>query len=150
MIHLIKYTYLMEPQKVKTELEKLWSRYQEILNNKNSSWEEINEARAILFLTGNVYCEDIAVKAIERRLHLLKEKLNLLEFFDLIDKENEKLIYLREDNLFVKLEEFYRIIKNFKNRHHEGKYYIDEEKLLKKYEEKNPDKEFKIGYKGKF
>jgi len=150
MIELMKYTYLMEPEKVKKELDKLWERYQEIIQNKNSSWEEINEARAILFLTGNVYCEQISVGAIKNRLHLLKKKISLTEFLELIDKNSEKLKELRKDELFKKLERFYRIIKEFKNRYIGGKFYLDEEKLIKKYNQLNPDKDFKIGYMGSF
>lgn len=150
MIQLMKYTYLMQPEKVKEELDRLWKRYQEILDNSNSTWEEINEARAILFLTGQTYCEGIAVRAIERRLHLLKEKLSLIEFFDTIDKKSPKLSQFRKDELFVKLEKFYNIIKEFKNRYTKGKYYIDEERFLEKYGEKSPDKELKMGYKGEF
>lgn len=150
MIELMKYTYLMEPEKIKEELEKHWERYQKIIKNKDSSWEDINEARAILFLMGNTYCEKIAVEAIEKRLHLLKEKLSLLEFLDIIDKNSLKLNEFRKDELFSKLEKFYKIIKEFKNKYHEGKYYLDEEKFLERYEEKNPNKELKIGYKGKF
>lgn len=150
MIHLMKYTYLMQPEKIKKELDKLWKRYQEILDNPDSTWEEINEARAILFLTGQTYCENIAVKAIERRLHLLKEKLNLIQFFDVIDKKSPELNNLREDELFAKLEKFYNIIKEFKNKYTKGKYYIDEERFLEKYGEKNPNKELNLGYKGEF
>ncbi|MBU0963404.1 MAG: hypothetical protein KKD48_05870, partial [Nanoarchaeota archaeon] len=79
----MNYTYMMEPEKVQNELSKLWDKYQLIINKNNPSWDEINEARSILYLTGNVFCEKIAVEAIERRLHLLKEKLSLIEFFDL-------------------------------------------------------------------
>ena len=146
----MKYTYLLEIEKIKEELDKFWKKYQEILHNSNSTWEEINEARAILFLTGQIYCEDIAVKAIERRLHLLKEKLTLIEFFDLIDKNSLRLRELRNDSLFSDLEKFYKIIKEYKYKYNEGKYYLDEEKFLKRYKEKNPDKDLKIGYKGEF
>jgi len=150
MIELMKCTYMMIPEKIEIELEKLWKKYQEILNKKNPSWEEINEARAILFITGNIYCEQIAVEAIEKRLHLLNEKISLIEFFNLIDSNSEKLKELRKDELFLKLEKFYNVIKKYKNKYHEGKYYLDEEKFIKKYEEVNPDKELKMGYKGKF
>jgi len=150
MIELMKCTYMMIPEKIEIELEKLWKKYQEILNKKNPSWEEINEARAILFITGNIYCEQIAVEAIEKRLHLLNEKISLIEFFNLIDSNSEKLKELRKDELFLKLEKFYNVIKKYKNKYHEGKYYLDEEKFIKKYEEVNPNKELKMGYKGKF
>jgi hypothetical protein len=140
----------MEPEKIKEELDNLWNRYQEIISQENPPWEEINEARAILFLTGQIYCEKIAVEAIERRLHLLKAKLSLVEFLELIDKNSERLEELRKDELFDKLEKFYRIIKGYKNKYLQGKYYLEEEKFLKIYEKVNPDKEFKIGYRGSF
>ena len=150
MINLMKYTYLMEPKKIQEELDNLWNKYQEIINQEKPTWEEINEARAILFLTGQIYCEQIAVGAMERRLHLLKVKLSLVEFLDLIDKNSERLEELRKDELFNKLEKFYRIIKGYKNKYIKGKYYLEEEKFLKIYEKVNPDKEFKIGYRGSF
>ena len=150
MIPLMNYTYMMEPEKVQNELSKLWDKYQLIINKDNPNWDEINEARSILYLTGNVFCEKIAVEAIERRLHLLKEKLSLVEFFDLIDKNSEKLEELRKDELFVKLEKFYNIIKKYKNNYTGGKYYLEEEKFIKKYNNLNPEKEHKIGYKGSF
>ncbi|MBU0929557.1 MAG: hypothetical protein KJ623_00610 [Nanoarchaeota archaeon] len=146
----MNYTYMMEPEKVQNELSKLWDKYQLIINKDNPNWDEINEARSILYLTGNVFCEKIAVEAIERRLHLLKEKLSLIEFFDLIDKNSEKLEELRKDELFVKLEKFYNIIKKYKNNYTGGKYYLEEEKFIKKYNNLNPEKEHKIGYKGSF
>lgn len=150
MIDLMKYTYLMEPEKIQKELNDLWDRYQTIINQDNPDWGEINEARAILFLTGHIYCEQIAVEAIERRLHLLKVKLSLIEFLKLIDENSEKLKELRKDELFNKLEKYYRIVKNYKNKYIEGKYYLEEEKFLEKYEKINPNKELKMGYRGSF
>ncbi len=140
MINLMKYTYLRNVEKIPAELDSLWKRYLEIITKENPSWEEINEARAILFLTGQIYCEKIAVEAIERRLHLLKEKLSLIEFFDLIDKNSEKLKEMRKDKLFFKLERFYMVIKGYKNKYIKGKYYPEEEKFLETYSKKNPDK----------
>lgn len=146
----MKYTYLMEPEKIQKELDNLWNKYQEIINRDNPTWEEINEARAMLFLTGQIYCEKIAVEAIERRLHLLKVELSLIEFLDLIDKNSDKLEQLRKDKLFSKLEKFYRIIKGYKNKYLKGKYYLEEEQFLKIYNKVNPIKEFKMGYRGSF
>ncbi len=150
MISLMKYTYLMEPENVRKELDILWDKYQSIINQDNPSWEEINEARAILFLTGQIYCEKIAVEAIERRLHLLKAKFSLIEFLDLVDKNSDKLEEMRKDELFSKLEKFYRVIKGYKNKYVKGKYYLEEDKFLKVYEKVNPNKKFKIGYRGSF
>ena len=78
MEQVLKYTYLLDVDKIEEELEKLWERYQEILDNPN--WLDLNEARSILYIIGHIYCEEIAPGAIERRLHLLKEKLTLIEF----------------------------------------------------------------------
>jgi hypothetical protein len=41
----------MEPEKIQTELETYRKRYEEIINDQNSTREDMNEARAILFLT---------------------------------------------------------------------------------------------------
>lgn len=150
MIDLMKYTYLMEPEKIQEELNRLWDKYQLIINKDNPTWDEINEARAILYLTGQIFCERIAVEAIERRLHLLKNDMSLIEFFSLIDQDSKKLAELRSDDLFVKLEKFYRAVKNYKNRYIEGNYYLEEEKFLKKYEQVNPNKELKMGFRGSF
>lgn len=117
MIQLMKYTYLMEPEKIQKELENLRKQYQEIINQEKVTREEMNEARAILFLTGQLYCEEIAVGAIERRLHLLPGKPTLIEFFLLIDGESEMLEEYRRHHLFNKLEQFYRIIKTYKNKY---------------------------------
>lgn len=146
----MKYTYLMEPEKIEEELNRLWKRYQGILENENSGWQELNEARAILYLTGQVYCEQIAPESIQRRIHLLNQPLQLSEFFHLIDSNSERLDELRKDELFLKLEEFYKIIKKYKNKYNKGKFYLDEEKFLEMYNKFNPDKELKSGYKGEF
>jgi len=126
MISLMKYTYMLEPEKIGEELGKLWYRYQRIINSNDSDWDDINEARALLYLTGQIYCEKIAIEAIERRLHLLKVEISLIEFLDLVDKESEKLEELRKDELFGKLEVFYRIVRGYKNRYIDEEYYFEE------------------------
>ena len=146
----MKFTYLLDIKKIREELSDLWNKYQKILNDKNSNWRELNEARAILYLTGNIYCEQIAVDAIKKRLPLLKQPLQLSEFFQLIDSNSEKVNGLRQDELFRKLEEYYKIIKEYKNKYSEGKFYLDEEKFIELYNKFNPDKDLKIGYKGEF
>lgn len=150
MIDLIKYTYLMRTDKVEEELNIMHQKYQHILKKAEDMWDELNEARAILFLMGNVYCESIAIQAIERRLHLLKHPLSLVEFLDLIDKNSEKLEELRKDELFKTLENFYRIIKKYKNKYEGGKYYLNEEKFINFYNLFNPNSEESIDYKGSF
>jgi len=137
----------MNPDKVRSELDNLWRRYQEILNNP--TWEDLNEARAILYLTGNLYCEKIALEAIERRLHLIDKKLNIIDFLAIIDSRSNKPSKLRKNNLFQKLEEFYIVIKNYKNKFSRGKYYLDEERFIKLYNKYNPEYNFEIREKGK-
>lgn len=150
MIDVIKYTYILDTDKIDFFLEKLWTRYQEILNNPN--WEDLQTARAILYFIGEIYTEKIAPEAIERRLHLLEKPISILEFYHLIDspKNNGELIGRRHEKLFSDLEKLYLIIKKFKNKDVGGKYYLDEEKLIKLYNSYNPDKNKKIGYRGEF
>jgi hypothetical protein len=145
---LLKNTYLMDVSAVDDDLKRLWSRYQEILKKPN--WKDLNEARAILYLVGNVYCEKIAPEAIEKRLHLLKKPISLVDFFSIVDGKSKKLDKLRKDKLFLKLENFYILVKNFKNEFGGGKYYLDEEKFIKLYNKFNPEKGMRIGYRGKF
>lgn len=140
----------MQPDKIKKELDSLWEKYQVIINANNPTWEKVNEARAILFLTGQIYCEKIAVEAIERRLHLLNVKLSLIQFLDLIDKNSNRLEQLRKDVLFVKLEKFYRVIKGYKNKYLGGKYYLEEERFIKTHNKINPHKESIIDYRSSF
>jgi hypothetical protein len=146
----MKYTYLMEPEKVQEELDRLWQRYLTIISKSDPSWEEVNEARAIIYLTAAIYCDEIAAGAIERRLHLLKTKMSLIEFYTLVDRNSDKLKELRQDDLFTTLEKFYRVVKGYKNKYLEGKYYLEEEKLIEKYNKANPDKELKMRYQGEF
>ena len=147
MQKLLAKTYLMDVLGVEKELKRLWEKYQKIM--KKPTWKSMNEARAILYLTGQVYCEKIAVEAIERRLPLLKSKIKLLDFFVLVDGKDKKLKELRKDKKFKELEAFYLVIKRFKNNFVGGKYYLDEEKFIKLYNKYNPNKE-ELGYRGKF
>ena len=150
MIELMKYTYMMDPEKVELELSKLWERYQSIIHKDAPTWEEMNEARSILYFTFVIYCEQVAEEAISRRLHLLTEKLSLIDFFVLVDQESERLCELRKDEMFARLEKYYRAIKRRKNMAFGGKYYLEEERFLERYTESNPDKGLKMGYRGEF
>ena len=147
MQKLLKYTYLLDVKKIDRELRRLWKRYQDIL--KRPDWESLNEARAILYLTGDIYCEKIAPGAIRKRLCFLKKPISLKEFLSKVDSRSEDLDKLREENLFQKLENFYILVKEFKNKNVGGKFYLDEEKFIKLYNKFNPDKKLKIGYGGR-
>lgn len=148
MINLLKYTYTLQIEKIDKELKKYWRRYQEILEKPN--WEKLNEARAILYLLGQVYCEKIAPEAIKRRLHLLNKPLSLLKFLTMIDNNSKELKKYRKDGLFFKLEKFYKLIKKIKNKFVGGRYYLDEERFIKLYNKYCPDKNLMIGYKGTY
>ena len=147
MIQLMKYTYLFNIKKIDSELEKLWKRYQKIITNPKN-YDQLNEARAILYLTGQIYCEQIAPKAIERRLSHLKKPLTLIEFFTLIDKKSPELEKHRKDKLFKDLESFYNIIKKYKNKNIGGKHYLDEEKFIVIYNKFAKNEKQKTSYKG--
>lgn len=148
MEKLLKYTYLMEVKQIDKQLKYLWGRYQKLLIK--SSWADLNEARAILYLVGQIYCETIAPQAIERRLHLLKKPLKLNEFLIAVDSKSPQLKAYRRDGLFSDLEKFYILVKKFKNKEAGGRYYLGEEKFIKLYNRYNPDKKLKIGWRGKF
>jgi hypothetical protein len=148
MIVLLKNTYLLDIEKIEKRLDFLWGRYQKILKKPN--WRDLNEARAILYLVGQIYCEKIAPEAIEKRLHLLAKPMTLVKFLSLVDSKTEEIKELRKDPLFSDLEKFYKLIKKFKNKFNGGKYYLDEEKFIESYNKYNPSKELKIGYKGRY
>ena len=150
MIKLMKYTYLLENNKIKEELKVLYDRYSSFLVKAEDIWQQLNEARAILYLTGQIYCEQIAPEAIQRRLPLLKTPIPFVEFLQLVDSKSEKLEKLREDELFAKLEEFYEIIKAYKNKCSGGKFYLNEEKFIQLYGAFSSSKDMDFGYKGKF
>lgn len=148
MQKLLKYTYLLDIKRAGARLDVLWSRYQALI--KKPDWQGLNEARALLYLIGQIYCEQIAPEAIERRLHLLKRPLTLSKFFIAIDSNSRNLSVYRQDELFARLEKFYILIKKFKNRTVSGKFYLDEEKFIRLYNRFNPQKKLKIGYRGRF
>jgi len=148
MQHVLKYTYLLDITNIDKELTRLWNRYQEILDQPN--WEDLNEARAILYFIGHIYCENIASKAIERRLHQLTQPLTLLDFLTTIDTNSSQINQYNDDILFQQLKQFYQILKKHKNNFVGGKHYLDEEKFIQLYNSYNPHKELKIKEKGKF
>ncbi len=126
----------------------MWSRYEKILAHPN--WDDLNEARAILYLVGNIYCETIVPEAIERRLHLLQKPMKLLDFLTAVDSQSEELAELRKDSLFATLEKFYVLVKNSKNKYNGGSMYMNEEKFIDLYNQYNPEKELKIRERGRF
>lgn len=145
---LLKNTYLLDVENVEKNLVRLWKRYQHILDNPN--WEDLNEARAILYLTGRIYCEQIVPEAIRKRLNQLKKTISEIEFYTAIDSNSKDLKTYRKDELFCKLEKLYLIVKKYKNKEVDGRYYLDEEKFIELYNQYEPSKDLKIGFRGKY
>jgi hypothetical protein len=147
---LLKHVYLLDADGVRADLDRLWSRYQEILDHPN--WEDLNEARAILYLAGRVFCEEIVPGAISRRLHLLIKPMTELEFYSAIDSGTSDLSALRSDVLFCHLEALYITTKAFKNHQAGGKYFLDEERFIALYDQYKPKEhaDLEMGFRGKY
>lgn len=138
MKDLLKYTYLLDTEKIKESIENLWKRYQRIVNSKKPSWEELNEARATLYFIGYLYPEKIALESLERRIGSIKPTLSLDEFLLAIDRNNKKILNKYKDNeRFNKLKDFYLIVKNIKNRV-KNNTYLDEGRFNKIYSKLKP------------
>ncbi|MFA5098756.1 MAG: hypothetical protein WC461_00865 [Candidatus Paceibacterota bacterium] len=142
MKNLIKDTYMLDVGAIKKDIERLWSRYQKIIGNKKASWDELNEARAILYFLGSLYSEKIALEAIDRRIKFIKPKITLDKFFVIIDRNDVKnLKKYGKDEKFNKLKKFYLVVKNIKNRIKNG-VYLDEEKFNEAYARLKPKNHF--------
>ncbi len=142
MTNLLKYTYILNVVGIKREIERLWSRYQSILDNGTASWEELNEARAILYLLGYLYPEKIALESIKTRVLILNPPIDLDEFLRAIDIGDEKVLNLYVGNRqFEKIREFYLAVKGIKNRVKNGSY-LDEDRFNEIYGKTKPSDYF--------
>jgi hypothetical protein len=138
MKELLKYTYLLDTKKIKKSIERLWQRYQKILDNKKSSWEDLNEARAILYFLGYLYPEKIALGSLKNRIKYIKPKISLDKFLLVIDRNDKKILTKYKNNKkFNKLKEFYLIVKEIKNRV-KNNTYLDEGRFNKIYSRLKP------------
>lgn len=142
MKDLLKYTYLLNIEKIEQNIENLWNRYQKILKGRRSSWEDLNEARAILFFLGYLYPEKIALESLEKRVKFIKQKINLDDFLLVIDKDDKETLKKYKNNRkFNKLKEFYLIVKSIKNRV-KNNTYLDEARFNKLYSKLKPKNYF--------
>ncbi len=141
MIELLKNTYLLNTKEIEKNINSLWNRYQEILDKK-SSFEELNEARAILYFLGYLYPEKIALESLENRIKHLIPKINLDDFLVIIDENNEKMLekYKKNEN-FQQLKEFYLIVKKIKNKV-KNSSYLDEDRFNEIYLKARPKNYF--------
>jgi len=136
--NLLKYTYLLDTVRIKQNIESLWERYQEILNNKKSSWEDLNEARAILYFFGYLYPEKIALESLEKRVKYIRPAITLDKFLLAIDGNNKRVLDKYKNNRkFNKLKDFYLAVKNIKNRV-KNNSYLDEGGFDKIYSKLKP------------
>jgi hypothetical protein len=140
MKDLLKYTYLLDTKNIKKSIENLWDEYQEILGKKNLTWEDLNEARAILYFIGYLYPEKIALESLEKRIKFIKPSIGIDEFLLAIDGNDAKILKKYAKNKkFNKLKDLYLIVKGMKNRI-KGRSYLDEKKfneIFKKMKPKN-------------
>jgi hypothetical protein len=142
MINLLKHTYLLNIKEIKNNIELFWSRYQDILNNKKSSWDDLNEARAILYFLGYLYPEKIVLDSLAGRIKYIKPFIDLDTFLLVIDTNNKEILKKYENNQkFSTLKEFYLIIKSIKNRV-KNKTYLDEGRFDKLYSKLKPQDYF--------
>jgi len=132
MLDLLKYTYIFDIPKVKESIERLWNRYQGILDNKDSTKEDLYEARAILYCLGKFYSEEFALGAIERRIQYIKPEISFDKFLEMVDSDEK---YSGYNKMFDELREFYLMVKGIKNREKNGSY-LDEERFNRISKEK--------------
>jgi hypothetical protein len=142
MKDLLKHTYLLDVEKIEEDIERLWRRYQEILDKKKSSWEDLNEARALLYFLGYLYPEKIALDSFERRVKYIKPSIVLDRFLSAIDGNDKRILEkYKKNKRFNKLKEFYLIVKDIKNRT-KNKTYLDEKRFNKIYSKLKPKQYF--------
>ena len=138
MKDLLKYTYLLDIKNIENEIARLWNRYQKILNSKKLSWEDLNEARAILYFLGYLYPEKIALESLENRIKIVRPKISLDEFFLAIDGNDKEILKKYKNNeKFNKLKNFYKIVKNIKNKV-KNNSYLDEQRFNEIYSKLEP------------
>lgn len=138
MIKLLKNVYLLDIEAIKREIERLWTRYQKIINSEKSSWKDLNEARATLYSLGRLYPEGIVLESLERRVKYIKPKIGLDGFLTAIDRDDAKVLRkYKKNEKFNKLKELYLITKGIKNRV-KNNIYLDEEKFNEAYAKLEP------------
>lgn len=142
MKDLLKYTYLLNTEKLEKRINYLWRRYQKILDDKDATFDDLNEARAILYFLGYLYPEKVALEAIENRVKYIEPKITIHEFLKIVDGNEEKALRRYQNNeKFKKLKEFYLLVKGIKNRVKNGSY-LDEDRFNEIYLKAKPKKYF--------
>jgi len=135
MQELLKNTYLLNNVAIKKDIDRLWDKYSFIVESKKTTWEEINEARAINYMM-HIYIEKIAQEMIILRLNRITPKINVEEFLYLVDRK--KLDIIKGDKILSRLAEYYKIIKEYKNKIKNDSFH-NEKMFLEKYNRLKPD-----------
>ncbi len=139
MLDLLKNVYLFDIDSIASDIERLWREYQNILDQKDVNWEEINKARAILYFLGHIFTEKVALESLERRIKFVQPKISLDNFLLAIDSHDEKVLEKYKNNKkFNKLQKFYLVVKSVKNRINRDSTYLDEETFNKKFNRLRP------------
>lgn len=139
MLKILKKTYLLDNNGLKKEIDKEWKRYEAIIGKKNPNWEELNEARAILYVLGYLFPEKIALESLRKRVKYIKPKISLEKF--LISVHTKDLKYSRNKEYLI-LKEFYNIVKSIKNKIGSDGSYLNEKTFNKAYIKKRPKNYF--------
>ncbi|NPE26763.1 hypothetical protein HNV12_02035 [Methanococcoides sp. SA1] len=134
MQKLLKNTYLLNNKGIKKDIDRLWEKYSTIVESKKTTWEEINEARAINYLM-HIYIERIAPEMMQLRLNRITPRIRIEEFLFLVD--TKQLDKINKDQLLLKLAEYYEIIKRYKNKIKNDSFH-NEKIFLEKYEKLKP------------
>jgi len=143
MQRLIKYTYLLDNNRLAAEIEKWWRLYQRLIADKSCSWAQANEARAILYFLGYIFPEIVVCGSLARRVPLLRPKISLDDFLSAVDSREQKILRLYEHNQkFKQLERFYLLVKALKNRVAADGSYLAEETFNKFYARRKPKNYF--------
>lgn len=139
MLGLLKNTYLLNVDGVKADIERLWGRYQDVLDDPKRTWGDMNEARAILYFLGRIFCEGFAAESLEKRVGWLEPETSLAEFLSEIDAGKDAGTRYSDRVFYEKLRSFYLAVKNIKNRVNRDGTYLDEATFDKLYSEFKPD-----------
>lgn len=139
MLNILKNIYLLDNRGLKIEIGKNWKRYKKIIDKKDPTWPELNEARAILYFLGYLFPEKIALESLSRRVKYIKPKISLEKFLLSVDTNDDKYSKNKE---YLILKEFYAIVKSIKNKIGNDGSYLSEKRFNTLYAKKRPKNYF--------
>lgn len=134
MQELLKNTYLLDNKAIKKSITRLWERYSSIVDSEKTTWEALNEARAINYFM-SIYVEKIAPEMITLRLNRIEPKIKTEEFLVQVDTKN--LQKIKDNEMLSRLKDYYEIIKEYKNKVKNNSFH-NEKIFREKYEKLKP------------